>query len=123
LGVGFYIARTKGDSDKMKCFLVKIANDSQWMSDGRIQIEFMVLAEDFISATMRGHDVMSDLMHKLIPIAEGNIIGKDLDSTRVIEVHETCSSVIDGIGKVSGTSHGVDEAVEYFVKKLAKTKD
>ena len=111
----------------MRCFSVTIKNDASWVSDGSISVEVMVLAEDFITATMKAHEIADSLKSKLESIAEGSNLGKDLSSLRVLQVQEICAVVsADGVGTYRGgfrSGLGVEEAVQKLTARLAKAKD
>ncbi len=110
----------------MRCFSVSIKNDSHWVSDGSISVEVMVLADDFIAATMKAQEINDELKAKLERITEDQNIGKDLRSVRVIQVQETCSVVADGVGTYQGGYRGglgVEAVVEKLTMKLTKAKE
>ena len=106
----------------MKCYRIKIKNDADWLSDGQISIEVMVLADDFLSATVKGQDVTTSVVEKLETIVNGDRLGKDLDTLRLQEVVEMCPTVVDGIGDFSSDRHSIANAVEQVTKRLEKRK-
>ena len=107
----------------MRCFHIKIENDSDRIYDGAISAEIMILAEDFVGATMKTHEVLEEFRRKLSEITEGTKFARDLDTLRVVEIRETCRVVIDGIGQYGNTfRHGIQEAVDSLTAKIEKQR-
>ena len=106
----------------MRCYRIKIKNEAEWYSDGQITIEVMVLAEDFLSATIKGQDISTEAMQRLDAVMKGERLGKDLDTLRLKEVVEICQNVVDGVGNFSDDRHSLENAVDQVVSRLEKQK-
>lgn len=105
----------------MRSFTIKIRNLAEWMADGAVSVEVMILADDFVTATMKAHEVLDGLRSALAALAsENENVKKDLENLRVVTVQETCATVVDGVG-VYSESDGVKNAVDRLAKRLAKT--
>ena len=109
----------------MRCFSVKVQNDVEWVSDGSIKVDFMLFAEDFISATMKAEEVVSMFRAKIEPIVKGSRLANDLETIRVQELRDTCAVVIGDVGQSHFTlaSDTIDGAVERITARVAKNKD
>lgn len=107
----------------MRCFNVKLKNDAGWYSDWSISCEVMVIADDFIAATMKAHEVSEGLRMKLVKIAEGHNLGKDLESIKVQSVSELCHVVENGVGQYGDSAHSIEEVTQRIANRLTKGLD
>jgi hypothetical protein len=105
----------------MRCYRIKIKNNAEWFSDGTILIENMVFADDFLTAVIKGQEVLTSVLERLEIIMKGDRLGKDLESLRLQEVIEICSDVVDGVGHF-GDRHSLESVVDSLVKRLEKRK-
>lgn len=94
----------------MRAYQAKIGNETIWLSAGSFSFSVMILAEDFISAAMRAHELCNSAKDALVKIPE-----VDADSVCITSLDQISSDVVGDSGRLR-----YEESLEQAIEKVLR---